>query len=437
MTAPVEITQGTRQLQAGDSEVLLDEQQRAQRAWLGGLVHGIDRNPDGLAEARASRGEIEFTPQGKVRKILVEGDAALPATSPVIWATASAQSRKQGQAQRAELYFHEPDGLLSRVQAEGQVRVFLSPSAVPAKLPLLPERPQKPQEPQEPHLSVGSRSLLAEQAEMDLAPDGETLREVRTRSSSTLQIFPAKPGEDARTVQGEKFVMEFGPEGDLSEFSADEKVTFTAEGTGKAGRRRRVATSDHLWAAFDPRTHSVGRMRQWGNFYYQDPDRQARAERADYTAEGDVIVLQGEPLAWNPTGKLTAEKMSLVNSTGVITAEGRVATTDYPAPSPGSPPPEPMHVIAEHLQYYSKSGKAQYQGNARLWQGSDLIEADWLELDRQQKQLLARNGVYSIFPGRSDSQNQKPRSRPPAPRPGRSSSEARPREIPPRPLRAI
>ena len=52
------------------------------------------------------------------------------------------------------------------------------------------------------------------------------------------------------------------------------------------------------------------------------------------------------------------------------------------------------------MQYHSKTEKALYQGNARLWQGSDLIEADWLELDRQQQTLAARNNVSSVFPGR-------------------------------------
>ena len=120
-----------------------------------------------------------------MRKILLDGAQALPAR----WATASSQSSKQGQAQRVELYFQEPDGLpsnasaqeglLSRVQAEGQVRVFLNPATARAKLPLLPEKPE------EPRLAEGSRILLAQQAVMDLAPDGETLREVRTQSSST------------------------------------------------------------------------------------------------------------------------------------------------------------------------------------------------------------------------------------------------------------
>jgi len=418
LSAPVEITQGTRRLQAGDSEIFLDEQERAQRASLGGGVHGADHDPLRPSEVRASRSEMEFTPQGKVRKLLLDGTTAasvraastatVPATLPAAllatWATASVQSREEGQAQRVEMFFEEASGQLSRVEANGKVRVILSPSRGPSNLPLLRARPE------EAGPGEGSRILLAEQAEMILAPDGETLREVRTRSSSTLQLFPAKPGEDQRTVQAEKFNMEFSPAGDMAEFSAEENVRLSAEGTGKTGRKR-LSSSDHLLATFDPRTHAVSRTRQWGNFHYQDPDQQASAQQADYTAQDDKIVLQGEPLAWNSSGKLSAEKITLLNGTsnsiGEVTAEGRVATTYFSASSPGSPPPEPIHVVAERLQYDSKTAKALYQGNARLWQGSDLIEAGSLELDRQNEELLARDGVYSVFPERSEPQNKK------------------------------
>ena len=413
LTAPVQIRQGTREVQAGDSEILLDEEQRAQQARLGGGVHGTDQTPQGSAEVRANRGEIEFTPQGKVGKLLLVGSTS--------WSTTSAQSRREGQAERAELFFKEPEGILSRVEAQGEVRVLLRPLQSERQPELrASENPRSLVAFQDPNSVVripdaqatnGSRVLLTQQAEMILAPDGETLREVRTQSPSTLQLFPSKPGENIRIVQGDHFVMEFSAGGNLSEFTAEGNAKVAAEGTGPNGSRRN-STSDHLWANFDPQTHSVERMRQWGHFYFEEPERQARADRADYTAEGDVVVLQGEPLTWNSSGKLSAQKISLgnltSNSAGEIIAEGSVVSTDFPTPSPGSPPPDPIHVVADHLQYSTKTGKAEYQGHARMWQGTDIIEADWLELDRQKQQLLARNGVYSVFPGRSQSQSEKP-----------------------------
>jgi len=399
LTAPVEVTQGTRQLQAGDSQILLDDQQRAQKAVLRGGVHGVNRNPLLPAEVEAAAGDIDLTQRGKVQQIVLEsGPGALAS-----FAAASARSVRTGQAQRFVMSFDEVSGQLSRVTALGKVRVVLSPvqpGAAAAKLPLLPALLRKTASP-----GQGSRVIIAQQAEMDLAEDGETPREVRTRSSSSIQLFPDKTGGDQRAVQGDHFTIQFGPDGDLSEFTAEQKVRLSAEGPNPAARNR-VSSSDHLWAAFDSRTHSVSQMRQWGNFTYQDPDRQASAERADYAADGDVIRIQGQPMVWNASGRLTALNISLVNSTGEVDAEKQVSTTFFPAASPGNPPPEPAHVTADSLEYHSKTEKALYQGNARLWQGSDLIEADWLELDRQQQTLAARNNVSSVFPGRSQAGDQ-------------------------------
>jgi lipopolysaccharide export system protein LptA len=418
LTAPVEITQGSRQLRAGDSEIFLDEEQRAQRATLGGGVQAADNNSRQQSEVAASRSQLEFTPQGKVRRLLLEGgtgangqdngSTAANANSYALWATASAQSLKTGRAERVEMFFEPASGELSRVNAGGQVRVVLSPSLSPSQqLQTLPSFDALLH--QDPAPAEGSRILVAQQAEMYLAPGGETLRQARMRSSATIQLFPARPGEDKRTVQGDSIDMEFSPQGDLSEFTADENVRLTAEAAGKIPRKR-ASSSDHLWASLDRRTHAVSRMRQWGRFAYQDPDRQARAQQADYTAEGDVIALQGEPLVWNSSGKLSAEKISLLNGSGEVRAESKVSTTYFPAPSPGNPPPLPVHVVADHLEYQTKTQKAVYQGHARMWQASDLIEAGRLEIDRQQQTLAARNDVFSVFPGRTQSQGKKPAS---------------------------
>lgn len=406
--APVQIAEGTRQLQAGDSEIFLDEQQRAQKASLHGGVHGADRNPARLSQTEANHGDIDFTNQGKVRHLVLEGDA----DSLSRWATASAQSVKFGQARRVEMFFDETSGQLARVTADEQVRVVLSPGGDGTPAPSLGRGrspvPTLPSLREDATPGLGTHILSAQHAEMYLAPDGETLREVKTRASSTIQLFPAKAGEEKRTIQGDTFHMQFGPDGELAEFTADQKVRLVAEGTGKVARNR-TSASDHLWASFDSHTHSVSQMRQWGNFAYREPERQARAERADYSADGDVFVLQGEPLVWNPTGKLAARKITLVNSTSDVTAEKQVSTTYFPSRTPGSQPPEPVHVTAERMQYNSKTEKAVYRGNARIWQGSSLIEAGVLELDRQRQTLTARESVYSIFPGRSESQNGKPR----------------------------
>jgi lipopolysaccharide export system protein LptA len=419
LTAPVVIRQGTREVRAGESEIFLNNQQRAERATLRGGVHGSDHDPQNLSELDALSAELEFTPQGKIRRLALESSAAaadqknaqksessargLPGRPAglVAWVTASASSLKAGQARQVEMFFDESQGQLRRVAARGDVRVTLSPWTETAALPPLQNLFQDGRA-----AAPGSRSLQAQQAEMLMAPDGETLREVRTQSASTIQLIPSRPGEEKRTIQGETIHMQFSPEGDLSEFTADSGVRFNAEGTGP-NPRKRGSSSDHLWASIDPRTHTVTELRQWGHFTYRDPDRQARSEQANYTAARDLMVLEGEPVVWNASGKLSAQKITLTNSTNEVHAEKQVSTTYYPSSEPGNPPPEPTHAVADRLDFNTRTELALYQGNARLWQGNDMIEAPWIELDRKQESLDARNGVFSVFPGREESPKKK------------------------------
>ena len=410
LTAPVVIRQGTREIRGGDSEIFLNDQQRVERASLRGGVHGLDHNPQSLAALEALSAELEFTPQGKVRHLSLGSSATASEPSSaaltralasrtadlVAWATASAASLKAGQARQVEMFFDESQGQLQRVAARGNVRVRISPAQKSAALPPLQSLFQ------DDRAAVpGSRSLQAQQAEMLMAPDGEILREVRTQSASTIQLIPSRPGEEKRTVKGESIHMQFSPEGDLSEFTADSGVRFDSEGTGPNSRKR-GSTSDHLWASIDARTHAVSELRQWGRFTYQDSDRQARSEQADYVATRDVMVLEGDPVVWNAGGKLSAQKITLTNSTNEVRAEKQVATTYYPSRESGVPPPEPTHAVADRLDFNTKTEVALYQGNARLWQGSDMIEAPWIELDRKQESLDARGGVFSVFPGREE-----------------------------------
>ncbi|MEE8176699.1 MAG: LPS export ABC transporter periplasmic protein LptC, partial [Acidobacteriota bacterium] len=384
LAAPVQITQGNQKLEAGDSEIVLGSSHRVERALLGGGIHAIDLTPHRSAELRAGRGTLEFTAQGKVEKLLLEQD--------VDWNAGTGQAQREGQAQRVDILFQ--NGLLERIEAYDDVRIVLHQpdTFAPASASVA--------ETTDPANSPGAQILSAQYVEMIPGAGGEGLRHLRTRASSTLQLLPAKAGEGKRTVSGETFEMQFGPESNLILFAAEGSVRVVAEASGNIPRRR-VTSSDHLQIIFDPLTQALDRMQQWGNFHYQEADREARAERADYSTAGgsEEVVLQGAPRVWNSSGKISAQKIVLKSSTGEINAEGKVSTTYF------SPEAErsvfagsgPIHVVAERFHYDGATEKALYEGSARLWQGGNLLEADWLEMDRRQGRLVARNKIYSMF----------------------------------------
>jgi len=387
---PVELIRNTRRLQAGESEILLDERRQARRIRLEGGVLGVDQSADRAAEVRARRAFLDLSERGKLQDLQLEED--------VNWTSSIGGSKREGSAQRVELSYSEPAGLLERIVAIQDARVVLrdapgpSSSATGSASVTAGRRTLS----QGPVLGAGTQTLAGQRIEMTMAPDGETLRQVSTRSRSTLELVPYSPSEDPWRVEGEEFDMGFDPAGNLTRFAAERTVRVIADSPNRPSARR-ISTSDHFTATLDPRARSIARIEQWGRYQYQDAEKQARAERADYSGEREVIVLRGEAVVWNATGKLSANRIALDNATGNVQAEGNVSTTYLPTPRSEASDSLPIHAVAERLQYDSTTGKAEYQGHVRLWQGNSLLEAGWVELDRRQRQLEARGKVYSVF----------------------------------------
>lgn len=379
---PVEVTRGSRRVEAGSSEILLDDQHRARKAFLAGGVIGIEQTANGSSEVRSQQGLLELTAEGKLTSLQFENE--------VSWMTSSAEVRREGSARRVDLLFSEPSGLLTRVLAADQVRLDLRRTRNPAasSLPSPARRNVAPPD--------ARQVLSTETAEMKMSPDGNTVERLTTPSASTLELYPSRPGDDQWTVQGDGFGMDFDSEGNLARFSAGGSVRLSAESTAGPSRKR-VSTSDYLSLAMDPQRHSIARMEQWGRFRFQDPEKEGRSERAVYSVDRGETVLQGNAAVWNPNGKLSAQKILLQNDTGNLEAEGAVSSTYFPQPSTTTRPSDPIHVVADHLRYEAAAERAHFQGRVHLWQGSDLLEAGWLELDRRQGRLEARNQVYSIF----------------------------------------
>jgi lipopolysaccharide export system protein LptA len=244
--------------------------------------------------------------------------------------------------------------------------------------------------------SYDARTLITQQAAMTLSPDGASIKDLKTQGPSTMEIFPVKPGEDKRTVRAEKFLFAFGADGELNDFTAEGKVSVIAEGTGKQPRPR-TSTSDNLLASFDKQTHNVSRMRKWGSFSYQDADRKARSDKAEYDTLNAVIVLDDNVRIWNADGTVTAKNAVLNTVSGDMKAEGGVSTNYISQNTTGPAAPSPVNVSADRLDYNTRTQKASYQGHSRLWQGTNMIQADTIEVDRKTSRLTAQKNVYSIF----------------------------------------
>ncbi len=381
LAEPVELTRASRVLRAGNGEIQLDESRRARRIRLEGGVIGLDRSDGQSAEVRARRGLLELSESGRLSSLRLE--------EKVEWSSADFRPDsgplRQGHAQTVQLFFNRPSGLLERIIAERDVRIVLhdSPGALsPTRLSY--------------STTPGLQSLSSDRVEMTMAPDGAVLQRVSARPHSTLELLPFHSEEPRWRITGEEFQMSFDPSGNLTRFAAEGKVQAIGEMQSRPSGRQ-LSTSDHLFATLDPRTRSISRIAQWGHYQYQDAGKQARADRAEYSTGGE-ITLRGKGSVWNPTGKLSANRITLSDSIGQIRAEENVSTTFFSVTSSGIDPRNPVHAVADRLQYDSESERAQYEGRVRLWQGNNLLQADRVNLDRRKRQMDASGKVYSVIP---------------------------------------
>ena len=75
-------------------------------------------------------------------------------------------------------------------------------------------------------------------------------------------------------------------------------------------------------ARFDPKTGQHGVDDQTGDFTYEEGDRKARAAKATFDADHNVILLDTGARMADATGMTAADRIRMDQRTGDFTAEG-------------------------------------------------------------------------------------------------------------------
>jgi lipopolysaccharide export system protein LptA len=160
----------------------------------------------------------------------------------------------------------------------------------------------------------------------------------------------------------------------------------------------RVSTSQTLDAIFLPEG-GISSVVQQGNVFYDDgqpPDKrtQAWADKAVYTPADRILVLTGSPRVTDGSMLTTATKIRINRDTDDAFAEGNVKTaySELKEQPNGAllASASPIHVTAATMTAHNSPAVAVYQGNARLWQDSNLVEAPSIQFDRDRRFLVAQ-----------------------------------------------
>ena len=171
------------------------------------------------------------------------------------------------------------------------------------------------------------------------------------------------------------------------------------------GQADKVSTSRDLTVAFDP-AGGISSLLQVGEVHYSDGPRTATGQRARYSPGEGVLVLTGAPRVSEGGLVTTAQTIRFDRNSGDATAEGEVKTTYNESRQPGATGPlfssaDPIHVTAATMLAHRSSASARYSGDARLWQGANIVQAPVITFDRDHHDVTAQGSpghlVSTVF----------------------------------------
>ncbi len=195
---------------------------------------------------------------------------------------------------------------------------------------------------------------------------------------------------DLTIITAEKFEARFDGEGRLASVHGGQDSRIVSKSHGKPDR---VSTSQTIDADF-VRGKGIVALLQKGNFAYTDGKIRAWADGARYTPQDQIVLLRGAPRVTDGGMTASAQTIRLNRLTGNAYAEGNVKTTQAALPSRGKPSSDPImdsliHITAAKMTASHDSATAIFEGNVRLWQGPNSVEAPTMELHRDGRTVIA------------------------------------------------
>ncbi len=164
------------------------------------------------------------------------------------------------------------------------------------------------------------------------------------------------------------------------------------------GMPERVSTSQTLDATFLPEG-GIATIVQQGSVDFSDGQArekrtQAWADKAVYTPADRIIILSGSPRVAEGAMVTSAQVIRINRGNDDAVAEGEVKSTynELKEQPNGAllASASPIHVTAARMTAHNSPAIALYEGNARLWQDANAIEAPSIEFDRDPRSVVAQ-----------------------------------------------
>jgi|CZKY01.1.fsa_nt_gi lipopolysaccharide export system protein LptA len=425
----VRLTRERQQLQSDCATFFLREDNTVDRILAEGDVrsefHGRSssnsKTSNSEAQARSDRAELFLTgTRNQLTTAILSGNVQLATGDAASRVSTGAQNQgaqpAEAGAGRVTLHFagqqmletvHAEDGVrLAQKKSQSGTGAVVMSSALSSALASSPA-------------GGGAQDIEMTAPVMDfIVKDGRQLE--RAETSGPPQIVITQPGANQKTVvTAAKFTAKFTEKNRLATLHGEPDAKIVASKIvgskiGAPGLPDRVSTSQMLDVVFRPEG-GIALITQSGGVAYVDGAQKAWAQRGEYTAADQLLVLSGSPRVVDNGMTTTAQTIRMNRTTGDAIAEGNVKSTysDLKAQPDGGmlASSDPIHVSSRSMTAHRSPAVAVYTGDARLWQNSNVVEAPTLQFDRDHRSLIAQGadvgtGLRPVRAGQSPAPTQ-------------------------------
>jgi len=243
-----------------------------------------------------------------------------------------------------------------------------------------------------------------------MVADGRVLKQAVTSGAARITLAPTVVSTvrpDAATEQtvvtAGRFIAEFTESDGKNHLASVHGVPGVRIANSVPGDPDRVSTSESVDAIFSPQG-GIESITQNGHLTYSDnlPTEkrvQAWADSGRFTPDDHMLVLTGNPRVTNGGMATTANVIRINRATGDAIADGDVKSTysELKEKPDGAllAASSPIHVTAHSMTARKSAAGATYNGNARLWQDANVIEAPNIQFDRDHRSVVAEGTTES------------------------------------------
>jgi lipopolysaccharide export system protein LptA len=369
------LTRDTLTMSGGSAVVTLADQRLQLVEALN--AKGIDNQPGRKLEFSADQLDMDFDDNGLVTHIAGQRNAQL---------TSAAQAGvTHVSSDRVDLVFSVVDrnSFLQTATAMGRAVVESTPAAS------LDGQAQE------------RRVLRSDVLTSHMRSNGQEIDSVDSASPTTIEFIPVRAGQPHRVMTTGWMSIHYGASNQIQSFVGTNVTTHTdkpMEPGAKQPPAPALTWSKNMKADFDPATAQLAKLEQWGDFRYEEGERKAHSESATIDQKKNVITLTGGARVWDSSGTTTGNTVVLDQAQGDFTADGNVNSTRLPDANNNNSmlsTDEPLHGRARKMTTSDDNTKIRYEGDAVLWQGANRIQADVVDIDRDEGLLKAHGHVVS------------------------------------------